>query len=140
MLSGQKLCRLLSQATVVRVPNLGASPLCPFQAFGVLLTHIPASRNHSLFSILPALTPPSHVSIRLFLKKILTTLNIDPSIDSFHCFRPSGTTYAYTNNIPLQAIKSHGTWCSDSIHLYIASSLQHTSSVYSTFRLLLQST
>ena len=35
-----------SQATVIRVPNLGASPLCPIQVFRIMLAHIPASRNH----------------------------------------------------------------------------------------------
>ena len=48
-----KTLQSLRQWTLVRVPFLSPSPLCPIRAFQVNSSLIPASPNHSLFALPP---------------------------------------------------------------------------------------
>ena len=135
-----KTLQSLSQWTLVRVPLLSASPLCPVQAFQVNSSFIPASTNHSLFALPPHFSPPSQAKVRQFLAKILSELDLDPSIHTFHCFRRSAASFAFNNDIPLRSIKIHGTWTSDAVHRYISADFSQTASVASTFQRLLHPT
>ena len=121
-----------SQHTVVRVPCLGTSPLCPIQVFRTLVASIPAPKNAALFCIPPRLLPLSQSNVRNFLSNVLRSIGVDPSSHTFHCFRRSGATFAFNHHLPIQAIKSHGTWTSEAVQAYIASDLKHTSSVASS--------
>ena len=76
--------------------------------------------------------------IRKFLSVIVTTLELDPSAHTFHCFRRSGASLSFNSNVSLQAIKHHGTWSSDAVWSYIISSLLQQGSVVSSFKQLLQ--
>ena len=38
---------------------------------------------------------------------------------TFHSFRRSGGTFAVNANVPMQTIKSHGTWTSNAVWRYI---------------------
>ena len=104
-----KTLQSLRQWTLVRVPFLSPSPLCPVRAFQVNSSLIPVSPNHSLFALPPDFSPPSQASVRNFLAKIMSKLDLDPSIHTFHCFRCSGASFAFNNDVPLRSIKIHGT-------------------------------
>ena len=56
-----------SQHTVVRVPCLGSSPLCPIQAFRTLVASIPAPKSAPLFCIPPGYCPSLRIMLGLFL-------------------------------------------------------------------------
>ena len=135
-----KTLQSFRQWTLIRVPLLAPSPSCPIQAFHTTSSNIPPSPNHSLFALPLDLSPPSQANVRKFWAKILSRLDLDPSTHTFHCFRRSGTSFAFNNNIPLQSIKIYGTWTSDTVHRYISSDFSQTASVASTFQRLLHPT
>ena len=58
-----KTLQSLSQWTLVRVPLLSPSPLCPVRAFQINSSLIPASTNHSLFALPLDLSPPSQAKM-----------------------------------------------------------------------------
>ena len=125
-----KTLQSLSQCILVRVPLLSPSPLCPGRAFQVNSSLIPASPNHSLFALPPDFSPLSQANVRKCLVRILSKLDLDPSIHTFHCFRRSGASFAFNKNIPLQSIKVHGTWTSDAVHRYISADFSQTASTF----------
>ena len=54
-----KTLQSFRQWTLIRVPLLAPSPLCPIRAFKAITSLISASPNHSLFTLLPDLSPLS---------------------------------------------------------------------------------
>ena len=82
----------------------------------------------------PRLLSLSQSNVRSFLSKVLASINVDPPSHTFHCFRRSGATFAFNHHLPIQAIKSHGTWTSEAVQAYIASDLKHTASVALSFQ------
>ena len=71
-----------SQHTLVRVPCLGSSPLCPIQAFRTLVASIPAPKNAPLFCIPPRLLSLSQSNV----SNVLRTINLDLFFPYFPLF------------------------------------------------------
>ena len=120
-------------ATIV-LPALGNSVLCPHTAVRHLLSVQPGSSNSPVFQIQSnqSYVPLTDSVARKHLKKIAILVQA-PKL-TFHDFRRSGTTWAYEHGVPIEAIKAHGTWRSDTVYKYIASQFNHSNSVSTTFR------
>ena len=81
-----KTLQSLRQWTLIRVPLLSPSPLCPIQAFQTSSSLIPASPNHSLFALPPHLTPPSQATVRKFLEKNFSQIGFGSIYPYFSLF------------------------------------------------------
>ena len=129
-----------SQFATVQIPSLGSSPLCPINAIHSMISRIPLPSNAPLFAIPQGsgFIPLTQSKVRKFLALLLTSLNIDTSSHTFHCFRRSGASFAFNSNVSLQAIQHQGTWSSDAVWNYIIANPHHQGSVASTFATLLQ--
>ena len=107
---------------IIKIPQLGTSPLCPVKALKNLLILTPGSQNDPLFQIKNeggGWIPLTDTKVRRHLQAILARLNLSQSQISLHTFRRSGATLAFNANVSLQNIKSHGTWTSDCVWRYI---------------------
>ena len=116
------------------LPCLGLSLLCPVAALNKMISHYPASDNDPLF-ILSRNTyniPLTDSIARKHLKYVSEVLNISPPL-TFHAFRRAGASWAFQNGVPLEFIKKHGTWKSDAIHTYLASTPSFSSPVSLAF-------
>ena len=56
-----------------------------------------------------------------------------PDFITFHSFRRSGASLAFSHNVPLQEIQWHGTWTSDCVWRYVTDSTDCGSKVATTF-------
>ena len=97
------------------MPFLPGSPLSPVTALKVMIALIPGSDNDLLFATYAhdALLPRTDSMVRKHLKRVLALLGLQKDGYTFHTFRRSATSWAY--KIPMEAIKSQGTWVSDTI-------------------------
>ena len=57
--------------------------------------------------------------IRKFLARMNTKLGYSSHYFTFHTFRRSGANLAFNSRVPIQQIKSHGTWTSECVWGYI---------------------
>ena len=113
---------------ILKIPSLGANPICPFNAVRNLLQITPGSRNDPLFQYKTSKgwSPLTDNQVRAHLKLILKKLGLHQSNITFHAFRRSGATHAFNSNVQIQQIQSHGTWTSDCVWRYIT--LDHNTS------------
>ena len=101
-----------------------------------MLKITPHSKNSPLFQIRsPAGTwvPMTDNQVRNNLKNIFKNLNLPASYITFYSFRRSGATFAFHNNVPLQAIKHQGTWTLECVWRYVTDSCDAGSQVAITF-------
>ena len=133
-----KTLQFNNKVKLLHIPFLN-NLLCPVSAIKNLLAITPASKNSPLFKIKhqSQWVPLTDNQIRQNLKAILKNLNLPTSYITFHSFRRSGATFAFNNHVPLQAIKNHGTWTSDTVWRYITDSTDAGSQVADTFASLL---
>ena len=119
---------------IIAIPALGKSLLCPIAAITELLHTYPGSDNDPLFMIYnkQRLVVLTDSMARKDLKNISQTLHLNPHL-TFHTFRKAASTWAFHHGVPLEHIKAHGTWKSDTVWTYLQAS--HT--VSSLFPLLL---
>ena len=113
---------------ILKIPSLGANPICPVTAIKNLLAITRGSKNHPLFQYktLKGWAPLTDTQVRRHFHLILKKLNLYNSNLTFHAFRRSGATYAFNSNVALQDIQSHGTWTSECVWRYIT--LDHEAS------------
>ena len=122
------------QVQCITLPKLHQSLSCPYRALKTVFGSYFMSATTSLFQVR---TSNGFISltdsrVRKTLKSINQALGLNPSFYTFHDFRRSGATFAYTSHSPIQEIKQHGTWSSDCVWRYIQSdhtfgeSLAHT--------------
>ena len=107
---------------IIKIPQLGAAPICPVQVLKKLLLLTPGGPNDPLFQVKDdrnRWVPLTDTKVRRHLQAILARLNLSQSQISLHTFRRSGATLAFNANVSLQNIKSHGTWTSDCVWRYI---------------------
>ena len=71
--------------------------------------------------------------LRSHLKTIVSQMDLDNTAFSFHTFRRSGATLANNLDIPIEHIKIHGTWQSDSVYTYIIDDPQRASAIAASF-------
>ena len=60
-------------------------------------------------------------------------MGYSPHYFTFHSFRRSGASLAFSSHVPLHQIKMQGTWSSDCVWQYIHSNPDNASQVASTF-------
>ena len=111
----------------ITLPKLRDNSICPFIAIKSLFNLYPMSPHASLFQVSTpsGLVPLTDSRVRKTLKNINRKLGYNPAHFTFHDFRRSGATFAFNAQIPIQAIKRHGTWSSNCVWKYIQS--DHTS-------------
>ena len=121
---------------IIKVPALGASPLCPVVVLKVLLKLTPNHPNLPLFQIkqLQTWSPLTDTKVRRHFKAILAKLQLHNSAITIHTLRRSGATFAYNVNVPLQEIQSHGTWTSECVWNYITQDHQASQQVAQAFQ------
>jgi integrase len=122
-LKWSKSMQTYRQASIVKLPQIPNSILCPFQAYQTLCNQYPLSNNHPLlsYSMGSHINLVSKTTIQNMLKQAVTKANLHPQI-TFHCFRRSSASLAFAGGIPLKHIQAHGTWASNSVWAYIDSS------------------
>ena len=119
----------------IAIPDLGASSLCPIKALRLMFHLYPAHEDSPLF-LLPRPTqssPLTDSTARKHLKDISKALALPSSI-TFHDFRRAGASWAFHQGVPIEHIRSHGTWKSDAIWSYLSSAVSSTSPVALAFR------
>ena len=106
-----------NKVVFLSLPKLSDHLICPFRALKSLFKAYPMSSETSLFQINTSQgsNPVTDSNVRKTLKNINIKLGLSPGFFTFHDFRRSGATFAFNTHIPIQDIKSHGTWSSEYI-------------------------
>ena len=135
---------LQSKDTVklIKIPSLGANPICPVMAIKNLPSITPGSKKAPLFQfkISQGWLPLTDTQVRCHFKMILNRLQLQDSNLTYHAFRCSGATYAFNANIALQDIHSYGTWTSECVWKYITMDHNASDQVARAFQCKLHST
>ena len=87
---------------LLKIPSLGASPLCPVQAIKNLLLITPGNENSPLFQIkneAAQWVPLTDTKVRHNFNQILIRLGLQHSGITLRIFRHSGTTLAFNLNV-----------------------------------------
>ena len=110
-----------NQIRVLKIPHLGASPLCPVKALKSLLKLASGSNNSPLFQIhyQGSWVPLTDTRLRKNLSQILKKLHLSHSNITFHSLRRSGASLAFNSHVPIQDIQSHCTWTLECVWSYI---------------------
>ena len=113
---------------ILKIPSLGANPICPVTAVKNLLKITPGSNNSPLFQYKAPTKwlPLTDNQVRHHFKSLLSKLNLQNSNLTFDAFCRSGASFAFNLNVPLQDIQSHGTWTSECVWRY--KTLDHNAS------------
>ena len=124
---------------VIKIPALGASPLCPVRALQHLLRNTPHQPNSPLFQVkcYSKWVPLTDTRLRKKFSTILNNLNLTQSKITFNSLRRSGATLAFNSSVPIQDIQSHGTWTSECVWSYITQDHRASDKVALAFRQLL---
>ena len=77
--------------------------------------------------------PITESRLRKVLSKLVVKLGLPKGHFTFHTFRCSGATLAYNSHVPIQSIKSHGSWMSDCVWTYIQQNNELSSDIASSF-------
>ena len=111
------------QPVFIPLPNIQGSILCPTRAFRRMCAAFPSSSPTTpLLIYSPAGLPPTVVTTRMLarqLNQLLLRLHLPPQRYTLHSLRKGGATLCHAVGVPLDQIKSHGTWVSDSVWTYI---------------------
>ena len=134
LIKWSKTLQFNNQVKLLHIPVLN-NHLCPVTAIRNVMALSPQGSNVPLFQYKTHLgwAPVTDNQVRANLRNILLSLNLSSSHVTFHSFRRSGATFAFNNNVPLQAIKHQGTWTSDCVWKYIVDSADAGSKVAETF-------
>ena len=97
------------------------SPLCPVQAYKLMLEVIPAPKDSPAF-VLPSkgsLIPFTYSHFQTRLKDLIAQTGRNPKLYSSHSMRRGGATTAFMAGVPLSVIQLQGDWATDSYLRYI---------------------
>ena len=121
VLKWSKTMQAKNAVRIIKLPQLPLSPLCPVNATRKMLKLAPGTADSPLFQIKSKSQwlPLTDYQLRKHLKGIMLKLNMSQAGITFHSFRRSGATFAFNANVPMQNIKSHGTWTSNAVWRYI---------------------
>ena len=124
------------QPIFIPLPRIPGSPLCPTQAFRQMSTCFPStSANTPLLIYRSPGQPVITVTSRMLsnqLRQLIHQLQLPQSTFTLHSLRKGGATYCHTIGVPLELIKSHGTWASDAVWSYLNPTLADKSIVSTT--------
>ena len=116
-LKWSKIMQTRDKVYTIVLPKLGSSIFCPVNALKRALVAYTPGPNDPLFQILTGsgFQLVTESRLRKVLSKLNVKLGLDPHHFTFHTFRCSGATCAYNAHVPLQSIKSHGSWTSECV-------------------------
>ena len=136
LIKWSKTIQAKNAVKILKIPDLGANPICPVQAIRNAMAITPGPSNSPLFQYKSnsQWQPLTDTQVRRHFALILKKLNLHNSNITFHAFRHSGATYAFNSNIELQHIQSHGTWTSECVWKYITTDHNATDQVALTFQ------
>jgi integrase len=105
------------QSAIIKLFPIPNSSLCPLQALrtpqrGYPMRHMDPFLSYRSSGRLFLVTQSD---LRRALKMLVTALNFHFHSITFHSFRRSGASLAYTYGMPFDAIQAHGTWASDAL-------------------------
>ena len=134
-LKWSKTIQTRDRVHTIVLPKLGSSILCPVNALKRALAVYNPGQNDPLFQVFTSNGFQMVTESRL--RKVLSRLNVKLGFDAhhftFHAFRRSGATCAYNAHVPLQSIKSHGSWASECVWTYIQQDEARSSEIASSF-------
>ena len=106
---------------LIPLPSIPGSALCPVSALLHFFSLVLASLTAPLFCLPTAsgLRPLTFSIFSTSLKRLISTIGLDPQHFSPHSFRRGGATFAYQSGIPEHLIKLHGDWRSDAFRAYL---------------------
>ena len=135
LLKWSKTIQSVSQYKTIPLAQIGNSPLCPISALLEMLGYYMVPKNAPLFSYKnsTSLVVITQSQVQSTLASILKYLNLPSNHYGFHTFRRSAASLAFQLNVPIQNIKTHGTWASDTVWAYIQPSMT-TSPVTTAFK------
>ena len=124
---------------IIVLPKLNHSILCPVRALKRALSVYKPQRDQPLFQVRTPLgfRVATESRVRKGLSRLNVKLGFDPHHFTFHAFRRSGATCAYNAHVPLQNIKSHGSWASECVWSYIQQNEDRSSEIAASFRRLI---
>ena len=138
-LKWSKTMQTRDKVHVIFLPLLHPSPLCPVYALKRALLQYQPLPHDPLFQVK---TKDGHrlvteSRVRKTLSKLNVRLGFEPHHFSFHTFRRSGATCAYNAHVPVQSIKSHGSWASDCVWSYIQEDQSRSAEIAPSFKKLI---
>ena len=138
LLKWSKTLQYRNQVKVISLPRLDSS-ICPYRALQDVLRTFSPSAMEPLFL---CHTPHGRrVITDSTVRKTLATLNqamgCHRAYFTFHAFRRSGASLAYSNRAPIEDIQQHGTWTSECVWRYISLDDANSGRVAHAFRALL---
>ena len=131
-----KTIQFRDSVVTIRVLFLPGSYLCPVTALKAMIALVPGSDNDPLFAthIHDSVLPLTDSMVRKHLKRVLVLLSLQNDGYTLHTFRRSGASWVYNHGVPMEAIKSQGTYVSDTVWRYIHAHSPTLSALFSTFR------
>jgi hypothetical protein len=73
-------------------------------------------------------------------QQLINSLRLPSSTYTLHSLRKGGATFCHEVGVPLDHIKSHGTWESDTVWTYLNPDIIHKSVISNTMSQAIQST
>ena len=135
-LKWSKTMQTRDKVHVITLPLLHPSPLCPVYALKRALSHYEPAHHDPLFQVKTrdGYRLVTESRLRKTLSKLNVKLGFEPHHFSFHIFRCSGATCAYNAHVPVQSIKSHGSWASDCVWTYKQQDNTHSAQIAASFK------
>ena len=133
-----KTLQARDKMTKIHIPVLPDSRLCPVTALKHMLAVVPGSQDDPFFSICRqgCWLPLTDSIVRKHLARIIRMLRWEQRHITFHTFRRSGASWAFQHGVPIESIKTQGTWKSDCVWRYIHTTTQpHSDPLLQAFRL-----
>ena len=134
-LKWSKTMQTRDRVHTIVLPKLGYSILCPGNTLKWAFAVYSPGHNDPLFQVFTRSGFQLVTESRL--RKVLSKLNVRLGLDShhftFHVFKRSGATCTYNAHVPLQSIKTHGSWASECVWTYIQEDEARSSEVASSF-------
>jgi integrase len=110
---------------MVPLPQIPGSPLCPVRAYQAMVQAIPVCDSTAPLLVInnrQGIRVP--VTTHMLHKKfchICNLVGVTPHVYSLHSLRRGGATLAFNSGVPVDRIKAHGTWASNTVWTYLTS-------------------
>ena len=128
----------------IPLPVIPGSRLCPTRAFQRMCAVFPTTTPSMPLLVYGDVgCPATMVTTRVLakqLRRLICRLRLPPSQYTLHSLRQGGATYCHSLGIPVEQIKSHGTWASDTVWTYINPTHTHRSVIPTAMAKAIQST
>ena len=135
LIKWSKTMQTRDRTHTITLPRLYPSPLCPVTALTSAMSQYSPGPQDPLFQVrtMSGFKPITESRLRKVLSKLVIKLGLPKGHFTFHTFRRSGATLAYNAHVPIQSIKSHGSWTSDCVWTYIQENNKFSADIASSF-------